>query len=577
MMEKPGAHTMETELHRLSVFSRQPGAVFRVTDGRSARVGTGMYRLDLDLPPGIYTVSAMLGASIESKTVLLDHSRAVEMDVVHGSFGDAAYAMAPRIRALIAPSSFGAGASTVVAVRGPFAEAPARVHRISLDADGREVAADAEDTITDDAGGIWTWQLFRPRLQPGKPGIVTATRTVDGTPTSHVIPVCGDETAWTTWASYPAPAEVAAKGADLPLSYYVRLRLAAPGVAPDLALQCLSDQVFTALANRSALPFSEPVLDLLFTPDADPLLALAAAHLVSLKLAWYELVARLPQDEAIGDGGKADLARASDETQEPVPPTQLRARVQDWIRQVAQEFADRPDVVAVKYLYGMCDEDVTLDRPPVLLRSLDALIAAEHAAAARGRYCQLGDRVWRSRFQVSDGFAFLQWEKDAKRGEKKRLEQLEQSFAASQALQRSLDELRLRQARTVPESGTAAAAGAAGSADSSDGAGDVGAQRAPQQVAPTTAEAVERATLQALRPQRFSGDFLERAEQAAALGRQAAADALADLTGSTRMRARATREFEAYLKLNAQALRVPSSAIDGLAQKFGKLRAKLKK
>lgn len=515
---------MAVELHRLSISSPQTGAVFRVTDGRSVRVGTGMYRLDLDLPQGIYTISTMLGASIDSKTVLLDHSRTVEAEVSHGSFGDAAYALAPRIRAMLAPTSFDAGSGTVVTLRGPFAETPAREHRIAIDVDDRAIEAAGEDTIADDAGRIWVWQLFRVQARPGRPGIVTATRTVDGTPTSHVIPSFSDGT---VWAAYPAPAAVAARGAGLPLSYYVRLRLAAAGVAPDLTLQCLSDQVFTALANRSALPLSPPVLDLLFAKDADPLLALAAAHVASLTLAWHGLIASLPQDETISKADKVEPAQVADEAQEPTPPAELAARVRAWIGQLAPEFADRPDVVAVKHLYGLCDEDIVLDRPPVLLRSLDALIRAEHEAAARGRGCELGDRVWRSRFQVSDAFAFLQWETDTKRGEAKRLELLKQSFAASQALQRSLDELR------------------------------------------------ERSTPQAARsPRSFTGNLLERAEQAAAIGRQVAADKLADLTGSTRMRERATREFETYLKLNAQALRLPSSAIDSLAQKLGRLRAK---
>lgn len=515
---------MQADLHRLCISSPQAGAVFRVTDGRSVRVGSGMYRLDLELPQGIYTISTLLGASIDSRTVLLDRSRAVEVQVSHGSFGDAAYALGPRIRATIAPSAFDADARTVVTLRGPFAETPAREHRISIDVDDRSIEAVAEDTMADDAGAVWVWQLFRVQAQPGQPGIVTATRTVDGTPISHVIPVCNDAT---VWAAYPAPAAVAARGASLPLSYYVRMRLAPAGVAPDLTLQCLSDQVFTALANRSTLPLSPPVLDLLFAKDADPLLALAAAHVASLALAWHGLLAPLPQDEAISKADKVEPVQPADEAQEPTPPAELAARVRAWIGQLAPELADRPDVIAVKHLYGLCEEDIALDRPPVLLRSLDALIRAEHEADSTGRGCKLGDRVWRSRFQVSEAFALLQWEADAKRGEAKRLELLKQSFEAAQSLQRSLDGLR------------------------------------------------ERSTLQAAQaPRSFTGNFVERAGQAAAIGRQAAADTLADMTGSPRMRARATHEFETYLKLNAQALRLPTSAIDSLAQKLGRLRTR---
>lgn len=515
---------MQAELHRLSISSQQAGAVFRVTDGRSVRVGTGMYRLDLDLPQGLYTISTLLGASVESKTVLLDHSRTVDVEVAHGSFGDAAFALAPRIRARMAMTPLDAGLGTVVALRGPFVQAPAREHRIGIDVDDRSVEPVAEDTMTDDAGGVWTWQIFRFPARPGEPGIVTATRSVDGTPTSHVIPPC---CGGTVWAAYPAPVAVAARGASLPLSYYVRLRLSLAGVAPDLSMQCLSDQVFTALANRSALPLSPPVLELLFATDADPLLALAAAHVASLTLAWHGLVAPLPLDEAISKADRAEPARAADDAQEPTPPAELLSRVRTWLGQLAPEFTDWPDVVAVKHLYGLCDQDIVLHRPPVLLRSLDALIRAEHEAAAKGRSCELGDRVWRSRFQVSDAFALLQWETDTERGEQRRRELLEQSFAASQALQRSLDTLR---------------------------------ERSPPQAARS--------------PQSFTGNLLERAEQAAAIGRHVAADKLADLTGSTRMRARATQEFETYLKLNAQALRLPSSAIGGLAEVLGSAHSK---
>ena len=77
-------------------------------------------------------------------------------------------------------------------------------------------------------------------------------------------------------------------------------------------------------------------------------------------------------------------------------------------------------------------------------------------------------------------------------------------------------------------------------------------------------------------PLRSAGNLLQRAEQAAAVGRFAATEVLAKVTGSTALRQRASDEFETYLKLNAQALRLPSSAVDGLKTRFAKMRMKLK-
>ncbi|HQR70082.1 MAG TPA: hypothetical protein PLE54_05735 [Burkholderiaceae bacterium] len=528
-----------------------------------------MYRLDLDLPAGLYSISTMLGGSIDSKTVLLDRSRTVEIESSHRSFGDRAFALASRIRSLLPASCFDADAATVVTLRGPFRKAAAQKHRVSIDVDGTAVAAAVEDLLDDGEGGTWSWQLFRLTPQPRGLEITTATRTVEGTATSHVIPRFGDRT---VWAAYPAPADVAVAGTDLPLAYYARLRLTEPGIAPDLGLQCLSDQVFTALANRSALPLSPPVLDLLFAEGADPLLGLAAAHLASLSLAWYGFMEPLPQDETAAAARPASEGEPPAYEREPIPPPDLRARVIQWLERGTANFADRPDVLAVKYLYGLCNEDVALDRPPVLLRSLDALIKAEHEASKRGRRCDLGDSVWRSRFQVSDVFAFLQWETNTKKGEAKRLELLKQSFAASQALQQSLDALRLKQPFAVsqaqqdsePTSGEGAEA--SGAAAPAEGV-------APQ---PSAAQAMSEPVPQAA-PASMSGGLLQRAEQAAALGRFTAADALAKLTGSSTLRQRATSEFETYLKLNAQALRLPTSAIGSLARQFAKKSSMLKK
>lgn len=541
---------MEAPLHRLLVTCSEPGAVFRVTDGRSARVGCGMFRLELDLPPGIYTVSSLLGSSINSKTVLLDRSKSVEVEATDRSFGQIAFGLAPRIRSLLAASHFDTSMTTIVALRGPFRQAPSRKDRASIQLDGVSVAAVAQDTIEDDPGVIWSWQLFRLTVQPGTPGIATAIREVNGAGTSHVIPLYGNRTVWLT---YPAPKEAAPEGFNVPLPYYIRMRLTAPGDVPDLHLQSLSDQVFTALAGRSTLPLSRPVLDLLFAKDADPLLALAAAHVASLTLGGYGLLERLPQDEApenITPGASETLPH-----HEPVPPNDLKASVSDWLDHCTADIADRPDVLAVKFLYGLCDHDIDVDKPPVLLRSLDALIRAEHIATERGRRCELRDSVWKTRFQVSDVFAYLQWETDTRKGEQKRLDLLRQSFALSQDLRRSLQEL-----HHATAAGKAHAAGTSATASSD-----------------TTGATIDPSPLAAPEPLTYSGNLLQRAEQAAAVGRHAALNTLAKVTGSTALQNRAASEFETYLKLNAQALRLPSTALGNLTEQFAKSRMKLKK
>jgi hypothetical protein len=508
-----------------------------------------MFRLELDLPPGIYTVSTLLGASINSKTVLLDRSKSVEVEATHRSFGEIAFGVAPHVRSLLTASHFDTSATTIVALRGPFRQAPSRKDRASIQLDGTSVAAVAQDTIEDDPGVIWSWQLFRLALQPGSPGIATAIREVNGAGTSHVIPLYGNRTVWLT---YPAPKDAAPERFSVPLPHYIRIRLTAPGDVPDLYLQCLSDQVFTALAGRSTLPLSRPVLDLLFAKDADPLLALATAHVASLTLSGYGLLERLPQDEAPENMAGASEALAH---HEPVPPRELKASVSDWLDQCTTDIAGRPDVLALKFLYGLCDYDIELDRPPVLLRSLDALIRAEHIATQRGRRCELRDSVWKTRFQVSDAFAFLQWETDTRKGEQKRLDLLRQSFALSQDLHRSLQEL-----RHATEASKAQAVGtsATPSTDTAEASTDPSPLATPE-------------------PLSYSGGLLQRAEQAAAVGRHVALDTLAKVTGSTALRNRATSEFETYLKLNAQALRLPSTALGSLTEQFAKARMKFKK
>lgn len=545
---------MARPLYRLSISCVQSGAVFRVTDGNSKRVGTGMYRLDLDLPPGLYTVSALLGACIESKTVLLDRPKAVEIEVPYSSFGDRAYGLMARVFAQLPASYWAAGATSMIALRGPFGRRPSRKDEITIDVDGAPVEPVAAELLKDVAGHLWQWQAFRiADATAGHPDIITAVRAVNGVKTSHVIPRFGR---WAVWAAYPAPEAVAPKEAELPLPHYVRLRLTQPGVPPSAAMQSLSDQVFTALASRSALPMSRPVLDLLFDDAADPLLTLAAAHLISLKLAWYGLLPMLPQDEAgTARPAATDSKETAEEEDEPVPPTELQRRVADWLGHGSQEIGHCPDLVAVRFLYGLCDE-LDLVKPPVLLRSLDALIKAEHTASDRGKSCQLGDSVWRARFQVSDSFAYFQWETDARKGEQKRLKILEQSFEISKALEQSVQEL--RQARAKMEQARASAVGGEQPPDSSEAAA------APAAGQPTQP------------PPRYSGNLFQRAGQTAAEGRYAAAQVLAKVTGSSAWRDRATHEFDTYLKLHAQALRVPSSAVDALQRQFAKTRMKSK-
>lgn len=544
---------MERPVHRLSISCAQPGAVFRVTDGSSARVGTGMYRLELDLPPGLYTVSALLGDCITSKTVLLDRPKGVEIEVSHSSFGDLAYGLMSYISAQLPASYWTADATTMISVRGPFARRPSKKEQITIDVDGARIEPAAAETLTDATGHIWQWQLFRIARTEGQPDIITADRAVDGVKTSHVVPRFGN---WMVWAAYPAPRQLAPKDIELPPPHYVRLRLTQPGIAPDIALQSLSDQVFAALAGRSALPMSPPVLDLLFAEGADPLLAFAAAHLVSLKLGRYGLQQKLPQDEAGSAHQGSTGAKAATHEGEPVAPAELQRRVKDWLQQQGgQGIGHCPDMVAVRFLYGMCEE-IELAKPPVLLRSLDALIAAENTASDSGKKCQLNDSVWRTRFQVSDSFAYLQWEADTRKGEQKRLEVLKQSFEISKALEQSVQEL--QQARIEMERARASESGVAAPSDTGREDG-----------APALARAKRS-------PRGFAGNFLQRAEQAAALGRSEAADFLGKATGSSALRKRASNEFETYLKLNAQALRLPSSAVDSLTRQLAKARKKLK-
>jgi len=397
-----------------------------------------MYRLDLELPQGLYSVSAMLGASTESKTVLLDRESQVTLISEQPSFGDLAFAVMGQIQAEVGAMQFDAGGTTIVTVRGPFAATRSRKHKVQVKAGGVLIKADVDEVITENADQFWHWQLFRV----SKPGPITVMREVNGEKFSHTVPRFG---AWTIWAAYPAPPEVAHPEVTLPNPFYARMRLTQSGNAPDLSLQSLSDQVFTALASRTALPLSKPVLDLLFGDGADPLLALAAAHLISLKLCRYGRLKWLPQDRVRSAPPSGEDANEERLTEEPVSLDEIHECVRTWLMAPrTEEIADCPDMIAVRYLYGINTDfadDFELEKPPVLLRSLDALFDIEHTASERHRKFVLRDSVWSTQFQVSDAFALLQWHTNAETGKNKRLDLLRQSFVMSKALEHTLQKL----------------------------------------------------------------------------------------------------------------------------------------
>ena len=429
---------MGRPLHRLSISSQEPGAVFRVTDGNSARVGIGMYRLELELPRGLYTVSAMLGASIDAKEVILDRDQSVEFGRARPSFGDHAGAVAGRVLAALPAGALEGPGTAVIALRGPYRVAGDAAGVIELDLDGSTIEPAASGTVQDEAGAAWGWQAFRIGEEaPGAPGIATATRLVEGVRTGHVVPRMGGRV---VWACYPAPQACAPDGAALPLAHYVRLRLARPGTVPDPGLQGLSDQVFTALAGRSTVPLSAPVLDLLLADDADPLLALASAHVASLMLAQDGLLPALPQDSRRSDAAAKEQAQAPSPGpyQRSIDPELLRQRIVSWLEQDRPApVASCPDMVAVRALFGL-PVRADIRRPPVLLRSLDAMIEATDPESARGAaLLTVEDGVWRTRFQVSESFAYLQWEPD-RDGEQLLMQQVRQSFE----LARTFDEAR---------------------------------------------------------------------------------------------------------------------------------------
>lgn len=419
---------MSRPLHTLRV-AGPPGAVFRVTDGASKCVGTGMHQLELALAQGVYTVSALLGRSVESREVLLDEPQSITLQATMPSFGDRAFSLAPAVMAALGAQPFPAGGQ-LITLRGPWRDAQAAQDRVTLDRDGAAIPALREGCVPDPQGqGVWHWQLFN--LAPAKParsdapGVLSATRSVcdAAAPTepsgfgpeepqapqppqrvSHVLPHWGD---WVVWAAYPATAGCTPEGAGLPMAYYLRLRLTRPGALPAPDLQSLSDQVFTALAARTGLPLSAPVLDLLLADEADPLLALGAAHLASITLANLgRLRRRLPHDAAQSADpdaiGELQLIDAD----------ALQQRFHAWLERAHEApLATSPDMVAARFLFGI-DTRAHLRGPPALLRSLDGLVAAQ-APEAQSSGITSDEKMWGMRFQISDSFAFLQWEPDA--------------------------------------------------------------------------------------------------------------------------------------------------------------------
>jgi hypothetical protein len=411
-----------------------------------------MYRLELDLPRGLYTVSTMLGDSIESKEVLLDRSKTVEIGLSLPSFGDRAFAMAPMVMTKLATGCFDEPGTAVVALRGPWRDGAAIDDRVALDLDGEAIASVVEGTVSDPAGGFWSWQLFRVGAEAsGAPGAVTAIRSVIGARHSHVVPRIGN---WVVWAAYPAPGESTVENADFPSPHYVRLRLTRPGSVPEPWLQGLSDQIFTALASRSALPLSEPVLDLLYADEADPLLAMAAAHVASLTLAGEGLLEALSQDAPpSGSAGNVpEDSETADRDDHAIAAGILHRRIMAWLERVrGGELADCPDIVAVRSLFGLKTR-IDLRRPPVLLRSLDALIKKTLSTSPEEQSAgaTLEEGVWRTRFQVSDSFAYLQWESDSD-SEALLLEQVERSFDLARTIEDSVQKLQARASELIKE------------------------------------------------------------------------------------------------------------------------------
>lgn len=548
---------MNSATHRLYV-AGPAGAVIRVTDGASRHVAAGMHRLDVELAPGIYTVNCTLGRSFETREVLLDSPQSIELHASVPSFGDRAFRLAPDVLAALSAHTFRPGGQ-LIALRGPWRDDRAALMcDVALHRDGAALPAAKEGFIPDpDGEGLWRWQLFdlasvSHDQDTGGPGMLSLTRAVcagvrsaePGEAThaqvgdrhatlervSHVLPHWGD---WTVWAAYPATPQGAPEGAQLPLGYYMRLRLSLPGAAPLIGLQSLSDQIFTALAARSGLPLSKPVLDLLLLSDkADPLLTLAAAHVASITLSamhWRGLPSLLRQDApapaSASASGSAELSDADAHV--------VMQRFMAWLQRAHEGDFDRcPDLVAVRHLFGIGTR-VHMRLPPVLLRSLDGLIDATSAAesAAVGTTCDEG--VWGERMQISESFAFVQWQPDADYRQLLR-SSVEQSLKSVQAMQ---------SATRMIEQATAVAT----------------ETEAVDQVEPLGSKRTSRA-------RRSAG---KASAGKASAGRQALRELAGRVASGTVLRDTAAAaealDINAFIKANAAHLRVPASALARLS------------
>ncbi len=543
---------MSRAIHTLRI-AGPAGAVFRVTDGAARCVGTGMHRLAIDLPQGIYTVNASLGRSVETREVLLDEPHDVELHTTLPSFGDRAFGLAPEVLAALGVHEFCPGGQ-LIALRGPWRDAQAAAERVTLKRDGRAVAALREGLLPDPGGsGVWSWQLFDlgpVRAGAAGPAVFGVTRSVHDTAAprpdpavkgtkkaalpqkvSHLLPHWGD---WVVWAAYPASGRGAAESAELPMAYYLRLRLAPPGAVPQPHLQSLSDQVFTALAARTGLPLTEPVLDLLLAPDAaDPLLTLAAAHLASITLASLGRLQRLPHDGAASPPQGASNATPNE--LQMIDTEALYRRFHAWLdKQGSGPLSTQPDVVAVRFLFGI-GTVARLRVPPVLLRSLDGLIAAADSALAKAAGTTCDESVWGPRLQISDSFAFLQWQADADY-KQELLNIVRRSFESLQAMQST--------ARLI--------------------------EQARDQVAQEKKDAAEASPAQPLAPVRRSAS--RGLKQAAKSLQQVVEKAsAAQPTSGQAAASQPGLDLEAFIKSNVTSLRIPASAMTHLGTVLGSL------
>lgn len=428
---------MSSVSHELTL-AGPTGAVFRVTDGASQCVATGMHRVTATLPQGLYTVTAELGPSVLSREVILDRPWHWDVPDEHQSFGGRAFGLGAQVLASLGDTWQFRKGGQFIALRGPWQPeaadgADGGDGAVTVDRDGMDFPSAAQGRLTDAQGGLWTWQLFNLRDGRSAPGagVLSVTRVIEeaargeadretdpddvddvdeaGRPASrrvsHPIPEWKGRI---VWAVYPAHASAAQPGTELPHPYYVRLRATRRGEAPDARTQGLSDQVFTALASRTGLPLSDEVVKLLLDADGDPLLAMAAAHLVSLRLGRRQPRHRLPHDGLNG----AD--EALDASADGIDDAVLERAFQDWLRQTSSRDApDDADLWALRVIFGLQSEaDLpALHAPPLLLRSVDCLMGGPSDDGGSGRLA-VDERLWAPWLQVSDAFAFVQWRRD---------------------------------------------------------------------------------------------------------------------------------------------------------------------